>query len=318
MLKAILARIVALAAFVAPVIVGATLFVAPAQAQEAGNCLVASDTGADNTCAYDVHVRYEDGDGAQLTISAGTSVVVATPRPDGLAACQAPSYPENVMYTAGAAPAWNCAGIPAGSGGGDSGVDANKTSSTEHFALGAGIIILAGAAFGAWQNGDASAFSMTPTSEHSYADGSWRTRHGTRLNYHGDEWSLWWSAETENVFGESSGEWSGSRFGWGGAWRGDGVYVDAAALISPDGTDFRAGAGADWDVRGWALRPSWEVRAAALDSGGWDSRLDAGLAAEWARLGWKVRPSLGATGSLRDAADSAAFMRLRVERTLGR
>ena len=321
-MKAILARITgfaakaramaSVAAVVAPVVVGAAMFES-ASAQQAGDCLTLSADMAGNTCNRDIHVRHENGDGAQLTIFAMMSVAVTDPHAGGLAACFVPSYPENVMFPAEAniAPTWMCAGVPASGGGSD------KTTSTEHFAMGVGIIILAGAAFNAWDDDGSSAFSMTPTSRHSYEDGLLRTRHGTRLDYHGDEWSLWWSAETENTFGGDAGSLGYSSFGWGGAWRGDAVYMDAAALISDNGADLRAGAGADLDLYGWALRPSWRVHAEALDSGRWDSRMDAALAAEWARLGWKVSPSLGATGSLRDAAENEAFMRLRVERTLG-
>ena len=201
-----------------------------------------------------------------------------------------------------------------GGGGTDSGGTGGKTTSAQHFALGAGIIILAGAAFGVWNDdGNLSAFSLSPTADYEYEDGAWRARHGTRLDYHSDEWTLWWTAEQVRAADESE-----SRFGWGGQWRGEILRLDAAARISDGATDLRAGAGAEWDFRGWALRPSWRVRAETAERGAWSGRMDADLAAEWARLGWKIRPSFGATGSLRDAETDGAFMRLRVERTLGR
>ena len=204
-----------------------------------------------------------------------------------------------------------------GPGGGSAGVESGgsggKTSGAQRFAIGAGIIFLFGAAVGAWdEDGNLSAFSLSPSADYEYDDGAWRARHGARLNYHNDAWSLWWSAEQTRV-----GDNSESRFGWGGAWRGEVLRLDAAALISDDSTDLRAGAGAEWDFHGWALRPSWRLRAETAERGVWSGRMGADIAAEWARLGWKIRPSFGATGSLRDAAADEAFMRLRVERTLG-
>ena len=205
--------------------------------------------------------------------------------------------------------------VAPGGGGvsGSGGESGGKTSGAQRFAIGAGIIILAGAAVGAWdEGGNLSAFSLSPSADYEYDDGAWRARHGARLNYHNDAWSLWWSAEQTRI-----GDDSESRFGWGGAWRGEVLRLDAAALISDDSTGLRAGAGAEWDFHGWALRPSWQLRAETAERGVWSSRMDADIAAEWARLGWKVRPSFGATGSLGDAAADEAFMRLRVERTLG-
>ena len=201
-------------------------------------------------------------------------------------------------------------------GGGASASDGVKTDGAQRFALGVGIIILAGAAFGVWEEaGAAAAFSMTPTADYGYENGEWHARHGARLNYHGGgDWSLWWSAEGLRRAEDAASE---SRFGWGGEWRGDNLRLDAAALVTDAAADFRASAATEWDFDGLALRPSWQVRAEALESGDWDSRMDANIAAEWGRLGWKISPSLGATGSLRDAQADGAFMRLRVERTLG-
>ena len=201
-------------------------------------------------------------------------------------------------------------------GGGSSSSDGVKTDGAQRFALGVGIIILAGAAFGVWEEtGAGAAFSMTPTADYGYENGEWHARHGTRLNYHGGgDWSLWWSAEGLRRAEDAASE---SRFGWGGEWRGDNLRLDAAALVTDAAADFRASAAAEWDFDGLALRPSWQVRTEALESGDWDSRMDANIAAEWGRLGWKISPSFGATGSLRDAQADGAFMRLKVERTLG-
>ena len=203
-----------------------------------------------------------------------------------------------------------------GGGGGSSSSDGVKTDGAQRFALGVGIIILAGAAFGVWEEaGAGAAFSMTPTADYGYENGEWHARHGTRLNYHGGgDWSLWWSAEGLRRAEDAATE---SRFGWGGEWRGDNLRLDAAALVTDAAADFRASAAAEWDFDGLALRPSWQVRTEALESGDWDSRMDANIAAEWGRLGWKISPSFGATGSLRDAQADGAFMRLKVERTLG-
>lgn len=338
MLQSVFARLAGLAAgmspraflrlipVVAPMMVGMAMFDSAAavidESQKAGVCLTLSADGADNTCSTEVQGRYEDGDGAQLTIAAMTSVAITDSAYDGrLAACVSPFYPVSVVVPTDTSMAatWTCddGKAPAvtdmgggGAGGGDGG-----TSSIEHFALGAGIVILAGAAFGAWQDGDAAAFSMTPVGDSSYVNGAWRSRHGTRLDYRRDEWTLWWLAET-GISGGGAAE-EAARYGWGGAWRGEVVRLDAAAVISDGTTDLRAGAGAALDFNGWALHPTWGVRAETRESGGWDGRMDAGLAAEWARLGWQVRPSLGAAGSLTDAADYEGFMRLRVERTLG-
>ena len=193
-----------------------------------------------------------------------------------------------------------------------SGSDASKTTGAQRFALGAGILILAGGAFGVWESLGDSPFLLSPTVD-ADADGALNS-HGARLDYRGDDWKLWWSAEGFRRAEDAATE---SRLGWGGEWRVDDNFrLNAAALVSDETTDFRAGGGAALDFHGWVFRPSWQVRAEALETG-WDSRMDADLAAEWTRLGWHVRPSVGATGSLRNVEADGAFMRVRVERTLG-
>ena len=188
----------------------------------------------------------------------------------------------------------------------------SKTTGAQRFALGAGILILAGGAFGVWENIGDSPFLLSPIAD-ADADGVFTSR-GARLDYRGNDWTLWWSAEGIRRAEDAATE---SRLGWGGEWQmDDNIRLDAAALITDETTDFRAGAGAALDFHGWVLRPSWRVRAEALETG-WDSRMDADLAAEWTRLGWSVRPSVGATGSLRNVQADGAFMRVRVERTLG-
>ena len=188
----------------------------------------------------------------------------------------------------------------------------SKTTGAQRFALGAGILILAGGAFGVWESLGDSPFLLSPTVD-ADADGVLNS-HGARLDYRGDDWKLWWSAEGFRRAEDAATE---SRLGWGGEWRVDDNFrLNAAALVSDETTDFRAGGGAALDFHGWVFRPSWQVRAEALETG-WDSRMDADLAAEWTRLGWHVRPSVGATGSLRNVEADGAFMRVRVERTLG-
>ena len=188
----------------------------------------------------------------------------------------------------------------------------SKTTGAQRFALGAGILILAGGAFGVWESLGDSPFLLSPTVD-ADADGALNS-HGARLDYRGDDWKLWWSAEGFRRAEDAATE---SRLGWGGEWRVDDNFrLNAAALVSDETTDFRAGGGAALDFHGWVFRPSWQVRAEALETG-WDSRMDADLAAEWTRLGWHVRPSVGATGSLRNVEADGAFMRVRVERTLG-
>ena len=188
----------------------------------------------------------------------------------------------------------------------------SKTTGAQRFALGAGILILAGGAFGVWESLGDSPFLLSPTVD-ADADGVLNS-HGARLDYRGDDWKLWWSAEGFRRAEDAATE---SRLGWGGEWQVDDNFrLNAAALVSDETTDFRAGGGAALDFHGWVFRPSWQVRAEALETG-WDSRMDADLAAEWTRLGWHVRPSVGATGSLRNVEADGAFMRVRVERTLG-
>ena len=167
-------------------------------------------------------------------------------------------------------------------------------------------------AFGVWESLGDSPFLLSPTVD-ADADGVLNS-HGARLDYRGDDWKLWWSAEGFRRAEDAATE---SRLGWGGEWQVDDNFrLNAAALVSDETTDFRAGGGAALDFHGWVFRPSWQVRAEALETG-WDSRMDADLAAEWTRLGWHVRPSVGATGSLRNVEADGAFMRVRVERTLG-
>ena len=158
-------------------------------------------------------------------------------------------------------------------------------------AIGIGAAALLGIALYAFSpDGDPDAFTLQPSAFYENRNGSETLRYGMRLAYDQDPWRLWWSADD-------------SRFGWGGEWRRDGLRAQAAVWETAETLDLNANLGMEWDWQGWAVRPSWRLRAGSGSSGEWSWDSGADLSAEWARAGWTIRPSVRA-GDLRRPAEA--------------
>ena len=178
--------------------------------------------------------------------------------------------------------------FPGGGGGGSGGSGGGGGSG---LAIGIGAAALLGIALYAFSpDGDPDAFTLQPSAFYENRNGSETLRYGMRLDYDQDPWRLWWSADD-------------SRFGWGGEWRRDGLRARAAVWETAETLDLNADLGMEWDWRGWAVRPSWRLRAGAGSSGEWSWDSSADLSAEWARAGWTIRPSVRA-GDLRRPAEA--------------
>ena len=179
--------------------------------------------------------------------------------------------------------------FPGGGGGGSGGGSGGGGGSG--LAIGIGAAALLGIAFYALSpDGDPDAFTLQPSAFYENRNGSETLRYGMRLAYDQDPWRLWWSADD-------------SRFGWGGEWRRDGLRAQAAVWETAETLYLNADLGMEWDWRGWAVRPSWRLRAGAGSSGEWSWDSGADLSAEWARAGWTIRPSVRA-GDLRRPAEA--------------
>ena len=173
-----------------------------------------------------------------------------------------------------------------GGGGGGSGL-----------ALGLGAAALLGiAVYALSPAGDAEAFSLRPLASYEYRDGAEALHYGMRLDYRRDSWGLWWSADD-------------SRLGWGGEWRNDRLRAHAEVWDIGGAQDVSAGLGAEWDLVGWSIRPSWRMRGSADWGGAWTWNSGADLTAEWSGHGWMVRPSVRAL-DLEKPADSLFHLRV--------
>ena len=178
--------------------------------------------------------------------------------------------------------------FPGGGGGSGGGSGGGGGSG---LAIGLGAAALLGIALYAFSpDGDPDAFTLQPSAFYENRNGSEILRYGMRLAYDQDPWRLWWSADD-------------ARFGWGGEWRGDGLRAQAAVWETAETLDLNADLGMEWAWRGWAVRPSWRLRAGSGSSGEWSWDSGADLSAEWARAGWTIRPSVRA-GDLRRPAEA--------------
>ena len=130
---------------------------------------------------------------------------------------------------------------PASGGGGGGGGSGLAIGIGAAALLGIGLWALAG-------DGDPSAFALKPLAAYEMGYGGESLRYGSRLEYRGDSWSLWWEAE------ESDGD---ARLGYGGEWRGEVLRASAGAEVSgEDDVALRGIVEGEWLRAGWRIRPA--------------------------------------------------------------
>ena len=175
---------------------------------------------------------------------------------------------------------------PSGGGGGGAG-----------FAGGAAVLLGMAFAYMASSPDGASAadsFTFTPQAAYGYDNDIRHYRYGSRLEFHRDEWTLWWTAD-ESRRGESDSE---RVYGYGGEWARDAVQARASAYYSEeDGVDVAAAVRMEWELRDWTISPAYRFSADGdADTGGWrvENSMDVDISARLIQAGWTIRPSMSA------------------------